>query len=208
MTPIRLRRSVAAAVSAAFFLLFAWIAPAVVLGHAELATMAPADKASGPAPTAIVATFTEDLDPSGSSLAVVNGSGSVVAKGGVVDATDKKTMRLDLTGVSLATGGYTIRWQSKSAQDGDLDRGTTTFTVTASSPAPSASTAPPSAAASPSSTAAGPSGPASTAPSPSASGGTATSASSSDALIPILVALVVIILLGAWLLRGRGRRAA
>ena len=40
--------------------------------------------------TEIVATFTEDLDPSGSNLALVDAAGKVVAKGGTVDATNKK----------------------------------------------------------------------------------------------------------------------
>src|SRR4051794_24252326 len=101
MTPTRTRRIVAAAALAAAFI---FVAPGGALGHAELATMSPADKSTGPAPTEIVATFTEALDPSGSSLTVVDANNSVVAQGGTVDATDKKTMTLPLAGASLAPG--------------------------------------------------------------------------------------------------------
>jgi copper resistance protein C len=177
-------------------------APAA-LAHAELATMTPADKSTVPAPTEIVATFTENLDPSGSNLVLVDAGGKVVAQGGTVDATDKKKLTLDLSSTSLVSGTYTIRWTSKSADDGDLDRNTTSFTVFAASPSPSVAasiaaslSAEPSASAAPSVEA-----------SPSPSGGSGAPASStSDAVIPIVVVLVVLALLGLWLLRGRSGR--
>jgi copper resistance protein C len=176
-----------------------------VLGHAELATMTPADKSTVPAPTEIVATFTETLNPAGSSLTLVDSTSKVVVQGGTVDATNKKTMRLDVSTVSLAPGTYEIRWTSKSAADGDLDRNKTTFTVAAASPSPSVAPASQSGSA----PSAPPSASPTVAPSPSASGGTGTAASStSDALIPILAVIVVIALLGLWLLRGRSRRVS
>jgi methionine-rich copper-binding protein CopC len=198
MTPRRPRRSVAAvAFTAAIMSLL--LLPAAAVGHAELDTMSPADKSSGPPPAEIVATFTEALDPSASSLALVDASGAVVTKGGTVDATDKKTMRLAVA--DLSAGAYTIRWTSKSAADGDLDRGTTTFTAIAGPSVPP-STAPSASASASSSPVT------SIAPSPSASGGSGTSASSTDALIPIVVVLIAIAALGLWLLRGRGRGVA
>ncbi len=204
MTPRRPRRSVAAV---AFATLSILLAPGVASAHAELATMTPKDKSSGPPPTEIVATFTETLSQSGTSLALVSGGGAVVAQGGTVDAADAKTLRLTVP--VLTAGAYTVRWTSKSADDGDIDRGTTTFTVTAASAAPSAagSVAPSPAASASLDASAVPSAVASEAASPAPSGGTGTAASSSDAVIPIVVVLIALALLGLWLLRGRGRRA-
>jgi methionine-rich copper-binding protein CopC len=207
MTPRPLRRSVAVALATASAFLV--LLPMSVFGHAELDTMSPADKSTVAlaSVTEIVATFTEDLDPSGSNLALVDAAGKVVAKGGTVDATNKKQMTLDLSSTGLTEQTYTVRWTSKSAQDGDLDRGTTTFT-TAAGPTTVPSPSPSAASSTEASLSASPSAPPSAAPSPSPSGGTGTSTSSTDALIPIVVVLLVIAALGLWLLRGRGRRAA
>ena len=204
MTPMPGRRVTVGLMSTILWLV---VGATAVQAHAELDTMTPADKSSGPAPTEIVATFTEELDPSASNLAVVDSGNKVLIKGGTVDATNKKLMRLDLGSTTLAPGSYTVRWQSKSADDGDLERNTTAFTVTAAASA-SPSVAPSvgaSASAAPSASEP-PSIPPSATPSPS--GGTGTPTSSTDALIPIVAVLVVIALLGLWLLRGRGRRAA
>ncbi|HEV7809597.1 MAG TPA: copper resistance protein CopC, partial [Candidatus Limnocylindrales bacterium] len=138
MTPRRPRRSVAAVAFASLSIL---LAPGVASAHAELATMTPSDTSSGPPPTEIVATFTENLSQSGTSLALVAGDGAVVAQGGTIDAANARTLRLSVP--ALMPGAYTVRWTSKSAVDGDLDRGTTTFSVVVASSPPSA---PPSAA--------------------------------------------------------------
>ena len=72
--------------------------PAPVLAHAELDTAEPADGSTVEvAPTEIVMTFTQDLDPSQSSLVVVTG-GSEVASGGMVDPADPRRMTLALPG--------------------------------------------------------------------------------------------------------------
>ena len=195
-------RSVSLLAAVAFIVALA--APAAVLGHAELDTMTPANGSTVTrAPTEIVATFTEPLDPSKSSIVVLNASGAQIASGGQVDAADAKKMTLALP--PLEAGTYQVRWTSDSAQDGDLDRGTTGFTY-APAPSPSAS---PSAAASatPAASAAAtpsPSVAASVAPSPSGSGQPA-STSTSDLLIPIVVAVILVAGLGYWLLRGRSR---
>jgi methionine-rich copper-binding protein CopC len=201
MTPCRSRRPVAAVAIAAFLIL---VAPGAVLGHAELDTATPADKATVPPPTEVVLTFTETLDPSKSSIKLADAGGQIVAEGSTVDTGDTKTMRLVTP--SLAAGTYTVRWISASAQDGDLDHGTTTFTVAAATPSP-ASPPPPSDAPSvePSaSLSASPTAAPSVAPSPSAPPATPAT-STSDAIIPIVVVLVVLAGLGLWLLRGRGR---
>ena len=199
MTPSRSRRAVATVATAVFLTL---LAPGAVLGHAELDTATPADKSSVPPPTEVVLTFTETLDPSKSSIKLADAGGQIVAEGSTVDTGDTKSMRLVTP--NLAAGAYTVRWISASAQDGDLDHGTTTFTVIAASPPPSVAPSAdasvvPSAAVSPSATAAP-----SVAPSPSAPP-TTPATSTSDAIIPIVVVLVILAGLGIWLLRGRGR---
>ena len=195
-------RSVGLLAAVAFILALA--APAAVLGHAELDTMTPANGSTvTSAPTEIVATFTEPLDPSKSSIVVLNASGAQIASGGQVDTADAKKMTLALP--PLEAGTYQVRWTSDSAQDGDLDRGTTGFTY-APAPTPSA-TASAGASATPAASVAATSSPsvaASVAPSPSGSGQPA-STSTSDLLIPIVVAVILVAGLGYWLLRGRSR---
>jgi methionine-rich copper-binding protein CopC len=204
MTPVRLRRVTAGLIAAALWL---GLGLTAVQAHAELDTMTPADKATVPWPNEIVATFTENLDAAGSNLVLVDAAGTVVAQGGTVDATDHKRLTLDLGSTSPSEGAFTVRWTSKSADDGDIDRGTTTFTAIAGPSIPASPSADASATpgALPSTTAIA--SVAATA-SPSPSGGGAAQASSTDTLIPIIAVLVVIALLGLWLLRGRGRRAA
>lgn len=198
--PIHIARPLLGLLAALVFL----AAPLAVSAHAELATMTPADKATSQgSPTEIVATFTEGLDPSASSLRIVDASNKVIVEGGVVGA-DGKTLTLAIPS-PLVPGAYTVRWTSKSADDGDLDHGTTTFTVAAPpsvgpsiSPSAEASSSPPASVAA--------SIPPS--PAPSASPGPSTPATStSDAVIPIIVALILLAAIGAWLLRSRGRAA-
>jgi methionine-rich copper-binding protein CopC len=190
-------------VLAAFAFIAALAAPSAVLGHAELDTMTPATGSTvTAAPAQIVATFTEPLDPAKSSLVLVTSGGAQVASGGVVAADDAKKMTLALP--SLAAGAYEIRWTTASALDGDLDRGTTTFTYAPAAPSASPSSA---ASATPAASAAAtpsPSIAATVAPSPSGTGQPA-SASTSDLLIPIVVAVILVAGLGYWLLRGRSR---
>jgi copper resistance protein C len=200
MTPRRLRRSLAALAGASLFVI---LLPVIVLAHAELDTISPADKSSGPPPQQIVGTFVESVVPSKSSYTVVDASGKVVASGGQVDPANTKRMTLALP--VLAPGAYTIRWTTLSADDNEIARGTTTFTVVAASPSPSATPVPSASVAAPASSS--PSAPPSVAPSPSPSGGTGTPTNTTDALIPIVAVLVILALLALWLLRSRGRRA-
>lgn len=177
--------------------------PVVVLAHAELDTISPADKSSGPPPQQILGTFVENVVPSKSSYTVVDASGKVVASGGQVDPANTKRMTLALP--VLAPGAYTIRWTTLSADDNEIARGTTTFTVVAASPSPSATPVPSASVAASASSSR--SAPPSVAPSPSPSGGTGTPTNTTDALIPIVAVLVILALLALWLLRSRGRRA-
>lgn len=176
------------------------VAPAGVFAHAELDTMTPADKSTVDiVPAEIVATFTEDLDPAKSSIVVVTAAGAQVASGGEVDPSYAKRMTLALP--ALEPGGYEVRWTSASAEDGDLDRGVTTFTF-----APAATPSPtPSSAASPTAApTAAPTPPPSPVASASPSGsGQPASTSTTDLLIPIIVAVILVGGFGYWLIRRR-----
>lgn len=175
--------------------------PSAVAAHSDLETAAPADGAvvSG-TPPEIVLTFSEPLDPAKSSVTLHDPSGAEIGKGGV-GAADDTLMRVVPT--SLEPGTYEIRWTS-AALDGDILRGTLHFRVTAPTPSPTPEpTATPTTA--PSATvAATPSPVASPSPSPSAAPGP-TSASGGDVIVPIVAAVVLVGILGAWLLRGRSR---
>jgi methionine-rich copper-binding protein CopC len=177
--------------------------PATVLGHAELDTISPADRATvAGSPAAIVLTFSQDLDPAKSSIRVVDAAGAVVVQGGTVPAGKPRELDLAIT-TPLPPGAYEIRWTSFSSEDGEQDRGVTSFTVTAA-PSPSPTPAPTATPASVvPSVAPSPTAP-SVAPAPSAPPATPAT-STSDALIPIVVVLLVLAGLGAWLLRGRSR---
>ena len=187
---------------AALLVVGALITLALPLGasaHAEFVSSIPADKSTvSGTPAEIVLTFNASLDPKKSSIILLDSSSSQLAKAGV-DPADDKVMRL--TPPALQPGAYEIDWTSV-ALDGDLLRGKVAFTVTAAAPSPSAApTATPSAAASASP-------PVSAAPtsSPAASPApTTTTASGADVIVPVLVAIVLIAVLGAWLLRGRMR---
>ena len=184
------------------FVLALFALPAAVLAHAELDTVSPADGTTvTKVLTEIAMTFTEDLDPAKSSIVLAKAGGAQVQSGGVVSADDLKRMTLAIT--DLAAGPYEIRWTSASAEDGDIARGTTHFTYAPPNPTESdiLPTESPSEAASPTAV---PS-PSVTAPSPSPSAAGTPAASTSDVLIPIVVAIVVVGVLGAWLLRGRSR---
>lgn len=181
--------------------------PGAALGHAELATVTPADTSTvGGPPAEIVMTFTEPLDPGRSSIRLVDAGGALVAEGGTIDpGDDVGTMRLALPAV-MTPGTYTIRWTSFSTQDNERNTGTTTFTL-----APS--TAPPTIGPSnppvdvPSASSPTASDVASAAPSRSAPP-TTPIASTGDALIPVIVVVLAILGLGLWLARGRSRRGA
>ena len=200
MTSPRTLRFVA---SVALSALLAGLMAGNVLAHAELATVTPADKSTvlGP-PEEISMTFSQNLDVKKSSIVVVDSANKVVVQGGIVSGNPRE-MYLPLLG-PLPAGAYEIRWTTFSTEDQELDHGTTTFTVAAApSDAPGAAAASPSPAAS----IAASSAPA-VASSPSTSSPPASpTTSTSDAMIPIVVAVIALAALGLWLLRGRSRGA-
>jgi methionine-rich copper-binding protein CopC len=175
--------------------------PVVAFAHAELESASPPDGAvlASP-PTEIVLTFTEALNVPKSHMELIGPDGTQVANG-VVDPDNEKAMRIDPP--ALAPGAYEIRSTAVAAHDGALKREVLTFTITAPSPSP---TAAPSQSAAPSAApSASPSASPSAAPSTAPSTGGDTTASTGDVLLPIIAALVVILLLGAMLVRSRSR---
>lgn len=155
------------------------------LAHAQLVSSDPPDGSMVPFPSTITLTFDDDLDAARSQFLVVDASGAVVATGHVT-AADAKTMQA--TGLSLAWGACQVRWTAV-ASDGDLTRGTVSFTVIQS-------------------------GALSVEPSPSAGAASPalavdvplTAASGTDVILPILVALVLVGGVGVFVLR-RSRAA-
>ena len=202
-----LRGLVSAAIAAMLLSLFA--APAV-LAHAALvsATPGPGDTVEG-SPERIVARFSQDLNPSRTQLDVRAASGERVARGGEPGATKRQFV---LALPDLAPGDYEVRWTSFSSEDGELARGSYTFTVTAPptpSPTPQASqAAQPSQSVVPTASPAATPTPTTSSPatSPAASPVPETPDASSDTasvVIPIVAGLIVVALLAGWLLRGR-----
>jgi methionine-rich copper-binding protein CopC len=201
MTPRRPRRSVVALALATLTLL---VVPGIVAAHAELDTVSPKDKSTVEGTPTIKMTFTETLDPAKSSITLVDSGGAIIDGSSVATPGASKTMTFTPNG-DLAPGTYTIRWTSASAEDGDIARGTTTFTVAAAASA-SPSEEPTASASASAAASVAPSVAPSPSEAPSASPAPTTPASStSDALIPIIVVLAVLAGLGIWLLRGRGR---
>lgn len=186
------------------------LAPSMALAHAELETASPADgETVTGTPPMIEATYSEDLDPDGSSLVLVDAGGTELARGGPVG--DPPTSRMSITDLpELAPGEYTVRSTTKSADDGDLDRVTWAFTVIAPSPTPTAQasvTASPGVTASPAVTAPAVASSASPgAPTPVASAGGADGGSNSgDAIVPIIAGLAIVAAAAIVLVRRRSR---
>ncbi|HYH91828.1 MAG TPA: copper resistance CopC family protein [Candidatus Saccharimonadales bacterium] len=182
--------------------------PSGVLAHAELDVPTPADGATVEGtPTEIFGTFTQAIEPDGSSLILRDAAGDEVARGGL-DPTDDQRMVIDPVPV-LAPGEYEVRWTTISAEDGELDRETWSFTVVAAaSPSPTvaasaSATAEPSA--SPiASASASPIASAGLSPAPSPIDGSA-AGSTTDAILPIVVGLALVLLGAGYLLSRRGR---
>jgi copper resistance protein C len=182
---------------AGVLLALALVSPA--LAHSELVSSDPPDKTVlAASPAVITLTFSEAMDPAKSSFRLVGPAGEV---GTGMVADDPTRMTLD--GLDLTPGGYEIQWTS-AALDGDIVRGTLTFTVSEPAPAPPTPTPGPSEAAAPS---AGSSIAPTAAPTPAPSAAPTDPASSSgDVVLPIVAALALVAVVGLAVLR-RGRRA-
>ena len=172
-----------------------------VLGHAALVSSVPDDKAVlDTPPTKITLTFSEGVVGK-SSFKLLGPAGDTIATGGPAAAGDD-TMTLD--GLTLSPGAYTIEWTSV-AEDGDIERGTLTFTVSEPTPPPATATPAPSQASAAPAVSPAPAPSPTPAPSPSADT-TAASSSGTDVILPIVAALVLVGGIGAYVLR-RNRAA-
>jgi methionine-rich copper-binding protein CopC len=183
--------------------LAALAAPAAVRGHAELKTATPAAGSAQTKPvTQVAGVYTDSMKKDGSSIELLDASGASVAKGGL-DPADDTRMVANLT-APLPAGAYTVKWTSV-ATDGDLLRGEWTFMVAAAASA-SPSAAPPSAAPSPTLVAsAAASVAASPTAAPSPSGDVSATSGSTDVLLPVIVALILLGGGAAYLLNRRNR---
>jgi hypothetical protein len=187
-------------VGALFVLLLIVATPATALGHAELETSSPAagDVVDSPFEGPIVLNFTEAL-ADGSEADLLGPDGSTIGAA-IVDGPEAQ-MTIELDG-PLDPGEYEIQWTGIAA-DGHVERGTFTFSVAppAATPTPTPEATPtpePSASATP--TPASPSPQPTPSPSPTPDSATAGTA---DVLIPIIVALVLVVGGGAYLLTRR-----
>lgn len=182
----------------------------LALAHAEIQRCEPSPGASLSTPPAEVRCwFTEELDPKGSTLAVTDAAGNPVDRGdGRVDLNDpdRKQMAASLDPTRLKPGTYTVRWRTRSAEDGDVAEGSFTFTLLPAPASPAGPTATPSPSPAPtptplpSTTPAPPPTPSPT-PAPASSGG-------GGALAPWAAAgllLIVLIAAGIWRGARRGR---
>lgn len=198
-TPSTWGRSLALLAAAAVFLLL----PAAVAAHAELDVPTPADGATVEGPPAEVAgTYTQAVDPDGSSLVLRDAANAVVARGGVDPADDHRMVIADLP--DLAPGAYLVQSVTISAEDDELDRATWSFTVEAApTPAPTAApTAVPSATAAPTAeptpnVTVTPSGPITPPEDPTGS--------TADVFLPIIAGLAIVLIAAAVLLSRRSR---
>ena len=111
---------------------------ATALGHAELVESDPGDGKTIPTPYTIRATFSEEFDPSPqrSFISVVDADETEIARGGV-SQDDPAVMTVDVP--ELEPGEYTVRWQTTTADDNGVARGTFTFNAAQAPPSTSAS---------------------------------------------------------------------
>ena len=203
MTPRIPVRRVRALVIGLFVVL---LLPGSVSAHAELQRAIPADGDTVSDPvTVVTGTYSQDLAPN-SKLLVKDASGATVATGAVDPANVRRMVARPAT--ALGNGAYEVQSTSVSADDGDIGRVQWTFTVAlAASASPSSEASPsPGLSASPEATPstasiAPPSASAAPSPAPSDS-----ASSSTDVILPIIAALAIVAIGGAYLLnRNRSR---
>lgn len=97
-----------------------------LLAHAELVTSDPADgSVLDVPPTEVTLTFSDGLNQARSKFALADSTGATVGTGEAAQDGDKVMTLTDLT---LTPSRYTIEWTSV-ALDGDVLRGTLSFTV-------------------------------------------------------------------------------
>lgn len=172
--------------------------PGLALGHAELVSADPADGGTVEGPDVSIALVFSQALTEGSGADVIGPDGAVVVTL-VPDSTDPTRLVPSADGTVFGAGEYAIQWTSV-ADDGDILRGTITFTVTAPSLTPPPTPTPaPGATPAPTPT---PSPSVPPTPAPSAAPGDGPG-SGSEVIVPITAALVLVSLAAWWLLRRR-----
>ncbi|HEU5203046.1 MAG TPA: copper resistance CopC family protein [Candidatus Limnocylindrales bacterium] len=176
--------------------------PPAVAAHAEFERSRPEDgETVQGSPNVIRAFFSEDLGD-GSEMALLDEDGATISTGGI-DPANSTRLRMDPP--DLLPGDYEVQWKAF-ADDGHLETGTFSFTVSAPvTPPPSLTptpsevvSAPPSASAVPTVSAPSTPSPAAAEPSPPAN-----AAGANDVLPPIVAAVVIVGALGGYLLMRR-----
>lgn len=180
--------------------------PAGVAAHAEFERSTPEDgETVQGSPNVIRAFFSEELGD-GSEMALLDEDGATLATG-TIDPANATRLRMDPP--DLQPGDYEVQWKSF-ADDGHLETGTFTFTVSAPvTPAPSLAPTPSEEVSAPPSPSAAPTVSAPAVPSPTAAQPTppTNAAGANDVLLPIIAAVVIVGALGGYLLmRGRPAR--
>ncbi|MCA9860155.1 MAG: copper resistance protein CopC [Thermomicrobiales bacterium] len=120
--------------SIALLLLGFLMSPAVTLGHAGLDRSQPeADATVEEAPVIVELWFTQEI-AKGSGVDVLDASGNPVHTGEAeIDLMDPDRKHLTIALESnLPNGVYTVNWTTLSAEDGDEETGTFTFTIAGS----------------------------------------------------------------------------
>ena len=196
-------------------LVLAWLValalPIAVTAHAELLRANPEDDEVVTAPvTAVTGRYSEDLKD-GSRLVIKDASGATVGTGTIDPENDRRMIaRFD---AALRDGAYTVESTSISAQDGDVERVTWSFSVAVATPTPSPSAEPTAictdgcdgrSSGGPPTPTAGPSD----SPSPTASPVPGdTTSGTGEVLLPIIAALAIVAVGAGFLLdRSRTRR--
>lgn len=176
--------------------------PAVASAHAEFERSTPEDgETVQGSPNVIRAFFSEELED-GSEMALLDEDGTTISTG-TIDPANRTRMRIDPP--ALETGDYEVQWKTF-ADDGHLETGTFTFTVSAAiTTPPSLPPAPSDAVSAPPFESAPPSVATPATPSPTEAEPTPTenAAGSDDVLLPIVAAVVLVGILGGYLLMRR-----
>ena len=117
---------------AGLLLLLMLVLPSLASAHAELVRSIPeAGAVLAAAPSTVTAVFSGPVGPDGSAITVVDATGASVTDGPArLDPNDggDQTLVVPLK-PGLGAGTYTVRWTSISAEDGDKEEGTFTFTI-------------------------------------------------------------------------------
>jgi copper transport protein len=126
MSQLSIRHRLAAL--ATFLLAVLLVSAGTVLAHAELVSSNPANQAILPTgPEEIVLTFSEDVEPIGEAIRMVDSEGNPRPLGLIDQSGGDNTIRADVP-ARMAEGTYVVGWQALSA-DSHRIRGAFTFSV-------------------------------------------------------------------------------